>query len=81
VSAPDARYVTTIDTPVDAYRGDDFGNVDVDVTPNRSPGSTASSYENVIGDVTGTYAERNPDRAGRRSTDAPPGAVYRNVDT
>lgn len=68
--------------PSTRTEGDDFGNVDVDVAPYRSPGSTASSYENVIGDVTGTYAERNPDRAGRRSTDAPPaGAVYRNVDT
>lgn len=57
------------------------GNVDVDVTPNHSSESTASSYENVIGDVTVTYAERNPDRDARRSTAAPPaGAADRDVD-
>lgn len=55
--------------PSTRTEGDDFGNVDV--TPDQSPGSTASSCENVIRHVTVTYAERNPDRGGRRSTDAP----------
>ena len=61
--------------------GDDFDDVDVDLAPDRSPGSTASSYGNVIGDVTGTYAERDPDRGDEEVRQrSPAGAAYRNVN-
>ena len=50
--------------PSTRTEGDDF--VDVDVAPYRSPGSTASSYENVIGDVRRTQSRsRRAKKYGR----------------
>lgn len=52
--------------PSTRTEGDDFGNVDVDVAPYRSPGSTASSYENVRRTQSRSRRAKKSGRAPRR---------------
>lgn len=67
--------------PSTRTEGDDFDDVDVDVPRDRSPGSTASSYGNVTGDVTVTPADRDPDRGDEEVRTRPPPAPRTGTST